>query len=127
MITLFYILFFGITNFTAHCLINNRKYLNRKHVFTLLIFFIIFMILQVTLEDALLPLNNKNLFIIIELLLSAMFLNFLGILSIKQTTNSQKLTEYVKDMSIKIKKIIFTKAIYIVVFLAQVLIVISNP
>jgi hypothetical protein len=85
------------------------------------------MILQVTLEDALLPLNNKNLFIIIELLLSAMFLNFLGILSIKQTTNSQKLTEYVKDMSIKIKKIIFTKAIYIVVFLAQVLIVISNP
>src|SRR5690606_25057828 len=119
LIIIFYILYFGLTDFITYSLINKRENINNKLLGGFVIGLIVLLLLHRGITDSNNILSNKNLFIILQLVLSCAFINLMGKLSIRQTLKSRRLSEQVKSISVKGKTFVFTKFVYLVVFIAQ--------
>lgn len=127
LVTMFYILFFGLADFITYSLINKRENINSKLLGGFMIGLIVFVLLRTGIIDSNNLLSNKNLFVILQLVLSCVFINLMGKWSIRQTLKSRRLSEQVKNISVRGKTFVFTKFVYILVFIAQLFITMTSP
>lgn len=124
---IFYILLFGLSDFIIYSLINKREYINAKLIFSFILGIIIILLLHTGVIYSNNLLSNKILFIVLEMLFTLVFVNISGNFLIDRTLKSQRLSEQDKTQSVKLLTLVFTKIIYIVIFISQVFLVAASP
>jgi hypothetical protein len=124
---IFYILLFGLSDFIIYSLINKRKYINAKLIFSFTLGIIILLLLHTGVIYSNNLLSNKILFIVLEMLFTLVFVNISGNFLIDRTLKSQRLSEQDKTQSVKLLTLVFTKMIYIVIFIGQVFLATASP
>ena len=124
---IFYILLFGLSDFIIYSLINKREYINAKLIFSFILGIIILLLLHTGVIYSSNLLSNKILFIVLEMLFTLVFLNIPGNFLIDRTLKSQRLSEQDKTQSVKLLNLVFTKMIYILIFISQVFLVTASP
>lgn len=122
LIGIFYISMCGLANFIAYSLINKREYLNVKLISCFVIGIMILLLLHSGIIFPKIHLNNDIFLLVPQMVLISMVLNLFGKRSIRKTKNSKRLSDQVKSISVKMQTFIFTKAVYILLFITQIMI-----
>lgn len=125
-IKLIYLLFFGAAYFVLYSSLNGSFKINRKWLWWFGGIFVSFVALHIELfaVDFLMP---RNIFFpMVLLLLVVILFHFIGRYFVGKTKKSNRLTEDVKAISIKMGFFVFLKAPFILGFILYSLIILST-